>query len=240
MMTHDAIREAIAAYALDALDAPVRADVEREMLEHLPMCEECLSLLRDLRELSGDLALGVAPMPVDPELETRILREIHRERAAPVASPARRPLLARVLGVAAALALVASLGWNAALLDRQTDSDAQLTGMRRATTLAADPTTRSVALRGANGGMVLLYRPGGPATLVASGIQAPPKGKVLELWLISDGAATPVVTFRPEQELVVVPVHLDPAKYAGVAITVEDGFVGAPTTEPIYAGTIKA
>jgi anti-sigma-K factor RskA len=239
MMTHDAMREAIAAYALDALDPAERAEAEREMLAHLPGCDECLVLMRDLREVSGDLAFAPGPEAVDPALEARILTEIRSTTAAPPASP-KRPFVLRAVGVAAALALVASLGWNAALIDRNQRSADQVAALSVATRLAADPTTRSVALRGANDGMVLLYRPGGKAVLVASGIAAPPEGKVLELWLIADGKPTPVVTFRPDAGIVVVPIDHDPARFAGAAITVEDGFAPAPTTEPIYAGTIRA
>lgn len=239
MMTHDQIREAIAAYALDTLDPVERSESERELLDHLPSCDECLLLMRDLREVSGDLALAAGAAPVDPALEARILGGIREDSTAPLAVR-RKPFAMRAVSIAAALALIASLGWNATLMERNDSNAKQVAALTAATRLAADPTTRSVALRGSGGGLVLLYRPGGEATLLASGIASPPDGKVLELWLITDGVPTPVVTFRPQNEIVVVPIHLDPAKFRGAAITVESRFELAPTTEPIYAGSITA
>lgn len=239
MMTHDEIREAVAAYSLDALDPAERASSERELLDHLPSCDGCLALMRDLREISGDLALASGSAPVDPALEARILAEIREDAPLLVQAP-RRPFAMRAVSIAAALALIASLGWNASLVTRDDGRAQQIAALSAATRLAADPTARSVALRGSDGGVVLLYKPGGPATLLASGLKTPSSGKVLELWLISDGVPTAVVAFRPEDDIVVVPIRHDPAKFRGAAITVENGFVQAPTTEPIYAGDISA
>jgi anti-sigma factor RsiW len=68
-MDHDGIRQMIAAFVLDALDPDERGRVDRELLEHLPGCDECLALMRDLREVGGELALGAGAAAVSPTLE---------------------------------------------------------------------------------------------------------------------------------------------------------------------------
>ena len=54
MTDHVQIQEAIAAYVMHAIDPDDRARTEHELLDHLPGCESCSALMRDLRELSGD------------------------------------------------------------------------------------------------------------------------------------------------------------------------------------------
>ncbi len=239
MMDHDAIRQAIAAHALDGLDPAERSRVDRELLEHLPGCDECLTLMRDLREVSGDLALAAEPTPVPLLLEERILANIRDEQPVAVTRH-RRPRALRGLVAASVVALVASLGWNAALIGRTDRAERTAKTLNAAVQLASDPATRSVTLRGQSGGMVLLYQPRGRATLMASNIDAPPAGKLFQLWLIKDGRPVPVLTFKPDQRTVIVSVPVDPATFRGVAVTIEERFVQAPTGEPVYAGSIEA
>jgi hypothetical protein len=239
MMDHDGIRQAIAAHALDALDPDERGRVERELLEHLPGCDECLTLMRDLREVGGELALGAGAATVSPALEDRILAKVREDQPA-ASKPRRRRNVLRGLVAASVVALVASLGFNAALVGRTDRAERNAKALSAAVQLASDPTTRSVTLRGQSGGMVLLYQPGGKATLIATNIEPPPSGKVFELWLIKDGRPQPVLTFKPERGSVIVALPINPATFRGVAVTIEEGLVQSPTSEPIYAGNIEA
>ncbi|MGH2829331.1 MAG: anti-sigma factor domain-containing protein [Actinomycetota bacterium] len=238
-MDHDAIRHAVAVHALDATDPDERARVDQQLVQHLPGCDDCLRMMRDLREVGGDLALAAGATAVSPSLEGRILETIRNEQPI-VLRQRRRPAATRALAAAAAVALVASVGWNAVLVGRAGRAERRASALSAAVQLASNPETRSVSLRGRSGEMVLLYRPGGKATLIATNIEAPPAGKLLELWLIKDGKPTPVIAFRPQQGSVLVSVPIDPSAFRGVAVTVEDRFVQRPTTEPIYAGTIQA
>jgi anti-sigma-K factor RskA len=141
---------------------------------------------------------------------------------------------------AAVIALVASLGFNATLIGRKDRAERDAKALSAVVQLASDPATRSVTLRGQSGGMVLLYQPGGKATLIASNVGSPPSGKLFELWLIKDGRPQPVLTFKPERGSVVLAVPINPATFRGVAVTIEEGLVQAPTNEPVYAGSIEA
>src|SRR5258708_4608561 len=126
MMDHEAIRQAIAAQALDALDDVERASVEHELLQHIAGCDECLTLFRDLREIAGDLALASGSREVSEELESRVLaavREIPSQSDDRV-SPRRR-LVVRVAAVAAIVALVASWSLSAVLVRRTHQNDAR-------------------------------------------------------------------------------------------------------------------
>lgn len=239
MMDHDAILHAIAAHALDALAPDERIRVDRELVEHLPGCEECLRLVRELREVSGDLALGAGAVAPSPALEERILSSI-REEPSSRAQGRRRPAVLRALTAAAVVALMASVGWNATLVRRADRAERNVHALDSLVRAVSDPATRSVALRGRSGGMVLYYQPRGAATLLATGLDRLPAGKVFELWLIKSGRPTPVVTFRPASATIVVPVPLDPSPYRDVAVTVEDRFVQTPTGQPVYAGSIHA
>ena len=61
MTDHVQIQEAIAAYVMHSIDPDDRARTEHELLDHLPGCESCSALMRDLRELSGDLGAVLKP-----------------------------------------------------------------------------------------------------------------------------------------------------------------------------------
>lgn len=237
MMDHDAMREAIAALALDALDAEERSEIEHEIVEHLPGCDECVALMREVREIAGDLAFAAGAVNPSPALEDKILASIREhDRVAP--APVGRRAGTRVMAAVAAAALVASLGWNAALIGRAERVQREALALEATVRIASDPATKSLALRGPSGGMVLLYQPTGTATLLAAGIDEIPAGKVLELWLIKDGRPVPVVAFRPDRDgAITVNARLSVTGFRGAAVTLEDRFVQAPTSEPLYAGT---
>lgn len=237
-MDHEAIRQAIAAYALDAIDGEERTRVEAELLEHLPGCADCATMMREFRELAGDLAVAAPPRPVPADVERRVVRSIGGEPAARPA--ARRGGALRVGAIAAALALGVSVAGNAILAIRAGDAGRRADALARAFSLAGDPESRAVALRGREGAMVLAFRPGGRAVLLGDRIPDPPPGRVLELWLLRDGRPVAVQVFRPDRGLVLVEVRADPEGYEAVAVTVERRMVPAPTGDPVYAGTLRA
>ncbi|HEU4451797.1 MAG TPA: zf-HC2 domain-containing protein, partial [Longimicrobium sp.] len=77
-MTHEDVRAALAAEALDALDGEER----RALLEHLMGCEECRRELAELREAAGALAHAAPHRPMEPARSDRVrARLLARARA---------------------------------------------------------------------------------------------------------------------------------------------------------------
>lgn len=119
MSSHDAFDEAVAAYAIDALDEGERQSFEA----HLATCALCQRELEELRAVS--LALGTAIEPAEPSADLRartLARAVAQpqpgvDRIAPIVSPMRasaaplRPSGSRSWGwLAAAASLVAAVG----------------------------------------------------------------------------------------------------------------------------------
>src|SRR5437764_11367948 len=85
MNDHIEIQEAIAAYVTHSIDPEERARTEHELLEHLPGCPSCTALMRDLRELAGDLALIPDARSISETGEARVMTAVTGSRAASVA-----------------------------------------------------------------------------------------------------------------------------------------------------------
>ncbi len=241
-MEHEQLEEAVAAYALGALDEAERPEVERALLEHLPGCASCREMLNDFREVAGDLAL-VAPRRGVPEaVEEWILDGIREQRqhTTPPRVPARRSPLSRAAAVAVVAAIVALGAWNLQLASRVRDADARSEKVASALSLIGSPDARSAALSGGDGSLVLVWHPG-EAVLVGHDVAAPPSGKVLQLWLMRAGVPTSVGAFRPDGGIVVLPVTIDPTGFDRVAVTIENApRASRPTTAPIFSAPLTA
>ena len=116
MSPHQEYELAVAAYALDALDA-----VDRPALEaHLTTCARCRAELADMRRASVALALGAAPVAAPEGLKQRVLARVTADRQPPVtprrrstdrpADATSRTAMPGWLAVAAALLLAAASG----------------------------------------------------------------------------------------------------------------------------------
>jgi anti-sigma-K factor RskA len=240
MRDHEAIRQSIAAYALDALDPDERAAIEHDLVAHLPGCEECSALLRDFREVASELALGASPRAVSPESERRLFAAVRSDHAALARPGRRRGFLMRIAAVAAVLALGASLSLNGVLASRSHRSDASAARLAAAVSVLGNPRAKNVALRGRQGSLLLVYGPGARAVLIGRQMPAPPRGRVFELWLLRGGETLPVGTFSPTGGRLVLPLNINVSTARGVAVTIESRFVRAPTTAPVYAGSLEA
>ena len=104
---HQRIDELIAGHVLRALEGEDAAEAERVLAEHVPTCPRCRSILDELEETAGDLALAAGPAPPPELLLTRLHREI-RERGE---SDALTAALARGY---AHLALLTEFHWSPA------------------------------------------------------------------------------------------------------------------------------
>ena len=243
-MDHETIRRSIAAYALDAMDTSERAEVEHELLQHVPGCDECLAMLRDFRDVAADLALAAGSRDVDAGLEDRVLNAIHSLPATRTTGSRRRRLVIRSASVAALVALAASWTLSASLLGRVHDADRVKAGrifaMEQVLRAIHDPSARMTAFDGGSGILVASSGSDGRIMLFGEGIASPGPGRVLQLWLMRDGVPVPSATFVPDSGHVLVRTQVAIADYQGLAVTVERGAEKRPTTAPIYSGVLSA
>jgi len=100
---HEVIRELIAAYALDALDADESARVQ----EHLTTCAGCRKDLTEYARVCDGMAVSASPAAPPQGLEQKVLREasLAKQRRVPWIARAWNPALA-----AAAAMLIIVLG----------------------------------------------------------------------------------------------------------------------------------
>ncbi|MFE2282940.1 anti-sigma factor domain-containing protein [Streptomyces sp. NPDC059443] len=248
------VHEETGAYVLDALTPAERAAFEA----HLGSCPDCAREVRDFAATAALLARAVAVEP-PPELREAVLHRIraegtpepgtaeHPTPAATVRPPAHRPWLRWAL--AACLAAAAGLGGVAAWQYQRAD-DARQSAHRAEAGAAAlaevltAPDARLVSGRAADGATatVVLSRGRDRAVFVASGMPAPPTGRVYQMWF-----ADPAGSMRPAG-------LLDPARpgapallagavgaATGVGVTLEPaGGSAAPTTRPLMLLALPA
>ncbi len=239
-MTHDELRESLAAYALNAA-SPEDA---REVEAHLETCEECQRDLKVLREVTADLASGVGMVNPPAALRARVLSAIQ---------PQARPAIPRAgtlgLALAAALALIlAGISFSlnqrlAAVNQRLVALNDRLATQEQVLVLLASPTTKTAALSGSVQAKVrFVYDPERKqGALVVSDLGDPGAEFVYQLWLIAGQEPQSAGVFRPVLgRPIIVPVAADFGRYQAVAISVERGPSGSPrpTTKPILVGTI--
>ena len=172
-----------------------------------------------------------------PALRERILAGVREEPqvVVPFERPARRSL-APVLGAAAAVAAVVALAlglWGTQLSSDLDSTREALEQERAAAAVLADPAARTVSLASGDGRLVVAGD--GRAALVLDGLDAAPDGKTYVLWIIEDGTPTAAGHFAGQDGTDLV--ALDGAVDEGdvVAVTVEDGYVQVPETDPIVA-----
>ncbi len=241
-MDHGQLEEAVASYALGALDDAERREIEGVLLEHLPGCDSCSRMLADFREVVGDLALVAGSRTVPDAVEKRLMEQIRGERrAAPVAAPGRPRWWARA-GVAAAMVAIAILGaWNLQIGSRVDGARADTVAFARALTLIGSPDAETVRLGGGERGTILFSQRPGESVLVARDVEAPPAGHVLQLWFMRDGTPVSAGVFRPDHGLAVLALEIDADGYDAVAVTVERAPQATkPSRAPIFSATLTA
>ncbi|NEE20258.1 anti-sigma factor [Streptomyces sp. SID7499] len=243
-MTTTDLHRLTGAYALHAL-----SDDEGEAFRrHLGECEACAQETVELRETAARLGLAVSARPA-PELRARVLRRIGTVRQEAPGTPGpvrsvRAGLRARALSrwaLAACLAAAAVLGGTTAW-QHQRAQDAREQARRAvqsaeeiAAVLAApDVRTRAAGLTGGATGTVTVSRSRDRAVFAVSGMAAPPKGKVYQLWFDDGGAMRSAGLMTPgrSEQTVLMEGAVDGA--SGMGITVEpDGGSRQPTSAPV-------
>ncbi|MFD7785875.1 anti-sigma factor [Streptomyces nojiriensis] len=185
------------AYALNALEPDERAAVER----HLADCVSCTLEVREFSETAARLGLAVAAQP-SPALRDEVMRRIatvRQEGPSPVRAargghvrPRWRPVsnwaLAACIAAAVALGGVAVAQYQQAEDARQQAQQARLANDAVGSVLAAaDARVTTAPLRGGAVGTVVVSASRNQAVFAASGLPAPPGGKVYQLWYNDGG-----------------------------------------------------
>lgn len=247
----DRFGELLPAYALGALDADDRAELEA----HLAECAACRLRLEEWRRTAGDLADAVAPAAPPPGVRASLLDRVRSEAAVP--RPATRSERRRRWIVAAAAVLVvvaltvlllgvarARLGSEleatrnrVAELERRLEAardDLARTRLRLASltrlveVLSSAGPERQVALAGlepAPGahGRLFVDPERRRAVFVADHLPALPAGRDYQLWNIVAGTPRSAGVFRPDaQGLALLEVErVPPEKVDAWAVTIE-------------------
>jgi len=235
------IDELAAAYSLGALD---RAET-RAVADHLRACRRPHAEAHRLRSTVDALASSTLPVTPRPELRERLMASVARTpQDAPQPVPTRvgwfdwlRPRGAQVFGVAAMAAVVLLAVVALQLQGRVGERDATLRAV--ASVLSSGGSLTRVDSAAGRG---YLVRNGATTTLVASGVQPPAAGKIYEMWLIdASGVPTSAGVFTPRAgDLVVADVSGNLSAARTFAVTVEQGRVERPTSEPIIVVPLSA
>ncbi|POX45560.1 anti-sigma factor [Streptomyces sp. Ru71] len=252
LLGREAPHSLAAPYALDALDPAERARFER----HLARCDRCAAEVRDLAEDAVRLAWSAAA-PAPAALRDRVLaavRDTPQEagpdrahtprlpphvwgmRPPPARSRARgpRPLLVPLATATAAAALVvASL--FAVQADRTQDRlDAERDRAREIAHVLAAEDARAATGRDGRGGTIGVIASVSQrrAVITLRGYDAPPAGRVRQLWLMRPGAQ-PRSLGLLRDDTPLVASGLTPTS-TSLAVTVEpDGGSAQPTSRPV-------
>lgn len=235
-MTHEELRELIAAYALDAL-AP---EESRDLEAHLSHCQVCQDELVLLRDVAASLARGMAPVEPPTELRSRILTTIHPPRQE---SASQRGWVFALVAAAVVITLLGGL--NLSLQQRLAALNVRAAEVTRVLALMASPGTKTVALTGSVPGSVSLVfdRATGQGALVVFGLRDPGRELVYQLWLVAGDTPKSAGVFRPAPDQpVIITMGPDLNQFRAVAISVERGPDGAPqpTSAPVLVGTIPS
>ncbi|OIJ66280.1 anti-sigma factor [Streptomyces mangrovisoli] len=250
-----------APYALDALEPAERARFER----HLKDCDSCAAEVRALSEDAVRLAWSTAA-PAPAALRDRVLAAVattaqESARTDPARGPARplpphvwgaqppprtraprrMPVFAPFATLTAAAALVVAALFGVQAGRTQDRLDAERDHSREIAHVLAASDARASTGQDAAGHTigVIASASEGRAVVTLSGYDAPPSGRVRQLWLMRPGARprslglfsddTPLVTSGLQKSA------------TSLAVTVEpDGGSAQPTTQPIVQLALKS
>ncbi|MFJ8953535.1 anti-sigma factor domain-containing protein [Streptomyces sp. NPDC102381] len=229
-----------APYALDALEHRERARFER----HLTRCDSCADEVRALTESSVRLACSASVAP-PAELRERVLTAVQVTAQVPATgagspdaadrprtAPRARGLLVP-LGVATGAGALTVAALFAVQLERTSDRlDEQRAAAREVAAVLAAPDASAVRAEGLN---VVASPERGSAVITVTGLEAPPRGKAHQLWLMEPSAPPRSLGVLPEDgsDTPVVATGLTPDASSLAVTTEPDGGSERPTGAPL-------
>jgi anti-sigma-K factor RskA len=260
----DQFRDKFEAYALGALDAPERADLEAHLTTGCPECSKSVGKARWLVSQLHYLAPEATPSDM---LKGRLMQTIREEaRSAPRFVPPKSNIPFWMwAGVAALFLATIYSAWNAqrltreiqradqiaaAILQHRHELETQLEDAKREAAILVDPASVKIALASPDPQappLEAIWHSNLGIVLSGQKVPAPARDRVLQLWLIPKtpgGKPIPSLTLRPDADgkfvlLVSNPPELMAATKA-LAITEEPpGGSLAPTTPPLWVGGVS-
>ena len=252
MTPRDELQASTGAYVLNALSDAERTDVEREIAGS----EQLRAEATELADTAVELGLSVAPVEPPASLRDSILAAVAATPQLPApplrpdesehelarsAGPAElkarsrwRTPLARLGAVAAAVALIVSLGFTVrAGLQAQTD---MTTASQINQIQAADDYQRLTVDATGGGSATLVWSVSlQQSALLVDGLKGLPAGSTYELWYIDSDGATPAGTFDVGDggdHSVVLAGDMGLGDTVGVTVEPAGGST-SPTTDPI-------
>lgn len=203
-MTHDELRELLAAAALDSLEG----EEARELAAHLDSCPTCPDELAELRLAAGWIGFDADPVAPPPALRDRVLAARMASAPAPPAEPVRKPARASrsataLVGFALAAGIASLVVYTAGLKTRVHTIESQLEAERSLTRFLTAPDTATIMLAGTEttpkSRVKLAYdRHTGRAILFGYDLPPPPEGKAYQMWFIAGGKPLPGRVFEPD------------------------------------------
>ncbi|MEU9336459.1 anti-sigma factor [Streptomyces sp. NPDC048290] len=242
-MTTTDLHALTGAYAVHALDAEERAAFER----HLAECDACRQETAEFTATAGRLAQA-SMVRTRPVMREEVMQRITTVRQVP---PGGAPLdrgrrgaqrgrgLAR-WALAASVAAAAAFGGTAVwqyerAQDAARDAAREQRHVEGLAGVLAAPDAESRWVKVAGGAGTLVVSAGrNRAVFVASGLAAPPQGKVYQLWFADGGRMRSAGLMDPDRgsQAVLMQGAVDDA--SGVGITVEPaGGSKQPTSTPV-------
>ena len=251
-MDHEAVQQALGAYALNAVEADEAASVEL----HLHDCTECQAEHHQHVEVAAMLSVTERSAP--SEIWDSIADELRREppledREDPAVAPViplRRTWL-RPMAAAAAFVLIAgaavvqSVRLNAVSSDLSAERAAVAAlneELNRPLDVAvadalSNPTAQQVSLTSdaSAAGAIIVLMPDGTGYLAEHTLAPLPTDRTYQLWALVDGKVISAGVLGSDPG--VVPFHIDPDGFEGFAITEEViGGVEASENAPVVVG----
>jgi anti-sigma-K factor RskA len=247
-MSRDELMTAAGAYALGALTGREKTEFEALLAES----EQLRAEVTELMDTAVELGLSVAPVDPGPGMRAQVLASIaDAPQLAPVVEERRETRLettatelrarsrwstplARLAAVAAAIALVVSLGFTVRA-GIQAQSDMATASRINEIQAAPDYRRQSVELEGGGTATVVWSVALERAALIVDGLAALPAGSTYELWYIDGSGATPAGTFDVGDDgkrSVILAGDMDAGDTIGVTVEPAGGS-DIPSTDPI-------
>ena len=251
MTNHEIPAEDLALYALGTLDP----EEQKRIATHVETCASCRTELMKLRGDAALFALSAPPVAAPSRARKRLFEEIVQTAAKDKSAPKLRgswwsvalPTLVSVALLAFGFWLIAQNGLLRHELDearfaaaqqqatidqaRQVMETMSAANAQRVTLVAAQTKPQPQA-------QTIYQRDKGRLVLVASNLEALPKNKTYELWILpaNGGAPIPAGTFQPDARgnaALMMPRIPTGVEAKGFAVTVEPEGGSATPTMPI-------
>jgi anti-sigma factor RsiW len=237
----------VGAYALDALSPAEEATFEA----HLATCAECQAELAELRQVTDVLPLALQPQEPSAALRGRILAAIEepeRRQLTALSGGAPRRLTFRpsaLVGLAAAVVILALGAWNIQLLRSNHQKDTTIAFQRQVTTALAQHATvwQVNGTPASPSASAALVQPRGNKAgyLIVRGLRPTAAGRVYEMWLIRGTSPLPAGTFRATGSTQIVPLPRPARGFVATAVTIEPKRGSkVPTGPKVLIGSLGA